>query len=134
MPGIEENTARTPEPSMQEPEWLQELADSPFRPEKKTSNSSQRPAENKSRSGDVKDKESVPDGLLGVGIGALKESVADLEDTELLENVFKSHEDKYLDKLLTAENIPEEWRETILDLAEKAVDMVKPDVRFNGDE
>ena len=62
MPGIEENTARTPEPSMQEPEWLQELADSPFRPEKKTSNSSQRPAENKSRSGDVKD-ESVPEGL-----------------------------------------------------------------------
>ena len=137
MPGIEENTARSPEPSMQEPEWLQELADSPFRPEKKTSNSSQRPAENKSRSGDIKDKETVPDGLLGVGIGALKESVVDLEDTEdseLLENVFKSHEDKYLDNLLTAENIPEEWRETIQGLAEKAVDMVKPDVRYNGDE
>ena len=81
LTGIEESsTARSPEPSMQEPAWLQELADSPFKPEKKTSNSSQRPAE--SRSGDLKDKESVPDGLLGVGIGALKESVADLEDTE----------------------------------------------------
>ena len=39
-----------------------------------------------------------------------------------------------MDKLLTAENIPEEWRETILGLAEKAVELVKPDVRLNGNE
>ena len=37
-----------------------------------------------------------------------------------------------MDKLLTAENIPEEWRETILGLAEKAMDLVKPDLRLNG--
>ena len=135
---IEENTtARTPEPSVQEPAWLQELADSPFRPEKKNSNSSQRPAESKIRGGDIKDNETVPDGLLGVGVGDLKKSVADFEDSEdskLLESVFRSHEYRYLDALLTAENIPDEWRETILSLAEKAVEMVKPDVRYSGDE
>ena len=45
-----------------------------------------------------------------------------LTESKSEENVFSSHEDKYLDKLLTAENIPEEWRETILGLAEKAMD------------
>ena len=39
-----------------------------------------------------------------------------------------------MDKLFTAENIPEEWRETILGLAEKAVDLVTPDVRLNGNK
>ena len=120
---------------MQELAWLQKLAESPFRPEKKTSNSSQRLTENKNRNRDMKNEETVHDGLLGVGIGDLKVSVADLEDSEdseLLERVLKSHENNYFDILLTAENIPEECGETIMSLAEQAV--VKHDVRHNGDE
>jgi len=127
--------ARTPEPNVQEPAWLQELADSPFKPDKKSSNSSQSNNENRHR--DYRDSETVPDGMLEVGVRELKNSVAayeESEENELLDSTYKFHEDRYLNTLLTSEGIPSEWRETILNLAEKAVDLVKPDVKFNGDE
>ena len=62
---------------MQEPAWLQVVADSPFRQEKKSFNSSKKPAESNNRGGDIKDYETVPGGLLRAGMGDLKKSVSE---------------------------------------------------------
>ena len=76
--------------------------------------------------------------MIDVGIGDLQESVVmdpdDSEDLLALENVYKKHERDYLDTLMRIENIPVDWSETIVKLADTVMTKVTPMVRGSGDE
>ena len=119
QPHISEESAGVPPPadstpdcssSVQEPAWLQELADSPFRFEKRSSGNKSA-AEEKKKEEAVKD-EAVPDGKVQEPgelqeAGRLDQAVLDTtglgEDTEeaaALETAYREHEARYLTALL----------------------------------
>ena len=52
----------------------------------------------------------------------------------ILDKIYMKHETNYLTSLLKIENISQEWMETIHDLADIAVNTVKPEVRYKDDE
>ena len=130
---------------MQEPAWLQELADSPFRPEKRTSASSRASEINRKRSAEEEERrkkkqEDLPDGgtvehtigdLKEVGVG---EVGVDTEEAKALEAAYREHEASYLTSLLAAAGVDESWRSTLLRLAEEAVSTVVPDLKNTEDE
>ena len=144
----EEDQADVSQLLMEEPAWLQELADSPFRPEKRSSASSARAAElNKKRSGEEEERrrkklDDLPDGGIQTvehTIGELKEVGVvevgvDTEEAEALEVAYREHEAGYLTSLLTAADVDESWRSTLLRLAQEAVVTVVPDMKHTEEE
>ena len=63
-----------------------------------------------------------------------KSEIQQSSDESILDNIYVKHETKYLTSLLKIENISSEWMQTIKDLAEVAVRMVSPEVRYKDDE
>ena len=132
-------------PRFQEPAWLQELADSPFRPEKRSSASARAAELNRKKSAEEEErrkKDDLPDGGIQTvehTIGELKEVGVvevglDTEEAEALEAAYREHEASYLTALLAAANVEESWRSTLLRLAEEAVTTVVPDMKQNTEE
>ena len=125
---------------MLEPAWLQELADSPFKPEKRTSSSAYQ--DERKRSAESKRREDLPDASPGAELKeetvaeALVDTVGrqDTEEAAALEAAYRTHEAHYLSSLLAATSLGEEWRPLLLRLAEETVCTVLPDTRQPGTE
>jgi len=126
---------------LQEPLWLQELADSPFQTVKRTSGPSK--ADHRHRSGDGSSfsfakASRLPTKQLQVDIYNLRESledgVEDLPSTQDLDDAYRDHETNYLDRLSKGNDLTDEWRHILMNLADDAVKAVQPELKYSTDE
>jgi len=130
------------EQDLTEPLWLQELADSPFFTEKRTSNSSK--ASERHRSGDnlsgLRSKQAFTRSFLQpqVDVSDLRENFAGhddkinhiAEDAFGLSEVYRKHESAYLDRVGKGNGLTEEWRGILQSLADEAVRTISTDSKY----